>query len=161
MRRTGHVAGIAATAFGVVALLMAALPARAEVHLDITRGKVEPLPIAIPDFAGGGGEESQTGSQIAGVVSADLDRSGLFRPLDPKSFIQNVSLRRTEVGCHRHRCAVGIPRARRQVSGDGEAVHHRQELLDPGFGIAEAEPNADRALAREGTALPVNLLPGV
>ena len=93
MRRTGHVAGIAAASFGVVVLLLllGALPAKAEVHLDITRGKVEPLPIAIPDFAGGGGEESQTGSQIAGVVSADLDRSGLFRTLDPKSFIQNVS----------------------------------------------------------------------
>src|SRR5438270_5498837 len=91
MRRTGQVAGMAATAFGAVVLLIAALPAKAEVHLDITRGKVEPLPIAIPDFAGGGGEESQTGSQMAGVISADLDRSGLFRPLDPKSFIQNVS----------------------------------------------------------------------
>ena len=33
---------------------------------------------------------------IAGVVSADLERSGLFRPLDPRSFIQNVIDRATQ-----------------------------------------------------------------
>jgi TolB protein len=31
------------------------------------------------------------GAQIAGVVRADLDRSGLFRPLDPKSFVDKVT----------------------------------------------------------------------
>jgi len=76
---------------GFLLLLAAVLPAAAELRLDVTRGKVEPMPIAIPAFAGGGGDESKTGSDIAGVVSADLDRSGLFRPIDPRSFIQNVS----------------------------------------------------------------------
>jgi TolB protein len=61
-------------------------PARAELRIDITSGKVEPMPIAIPAFSG-----DQEGQQISQVISADLDRSGLFRPLDPRSFIQNVS----------------------------------------------------------------------
>ena len=75
----------------VLALLLAASPAFAQLRLDVTRGKVEPMPIAIPPYAGGGADESKTGRDIAQVVSADLERSGLFRPLDPQSFIQNVS----------------------------------------------------------------------
>ncbi|HEX3952755.1 MAG TPA: Tol-Pal system beta propeller repeat protein TolB [Stellaceae bacterium] len=72
-------------------VLSLASPARADVRLDLSHGTVEPLPIAIPAFAGGAGEESQTGAQIAKVISNDLGNSGLFRPLDPASFIQNVS----------------------------------------------------------------------
>jgi len=49
------------------------------------------MPIAIPAFAGGGGEEGKVGSDLAQVISADLGSSGLFRPLDPRSFIQNVA----------------------------------------------------------------------
>ncbi|HAX90934.1 MAG TPA: Tol-Pal system protein TolB [Rhodospirillaceae bacterium] len=69
-------------------LLMAA-PAKAEVRIDITRGVVEPIPIAIPAFYGAGGNEAQFGRDIAKVVSADLVRSGLFAAVDPKSFIQD------------------------------------------------------------------------
>ena len=77
--------------FAAVLLLLTGSPALAQLRLDVTRGKVEPMPIAIPAFAGGGGEEAQTGRDMAQVISADLERSGLFRPLDPQSFIQNVS----------------------------------------------------------------------
>ncbi len=65
-------------------------PALAELHLDITSGEVQPLPIAIPAFAAAG-DSGQAGQNIPGVVSADLASSGLFRPLDPHSFIQEVS----------------------------------------------------------------------
>ncbi|MDY0883379.1 Tol-Pal system beta propeller repeat protein TolB [Dongia soli] len=62
--------------------------AKAEPVIDITKGNVEPMPIAIPDFYG-----SQTGADIARVVSADLERSGLFKPISPQAFIQdNASL---------------------------------------------------------------------
>jgi TolB protein len=83
--------GAARAALAVLALMMLVLPARADLRLDITRGHVEPLPIAIPAFAGGGGSEGETGRNIAGVISNDLQSSGLFRPLDPRSFIQNVA----------------------------------------------------------------------
>ena len=72
-------------------LLHASAPVRAELRIDITRGRVEPVPIAIPALAGSAANESQAGQDLAGVVSADLERSGLFRPLDPHSFIQNLS----------------------------------------------------------------------
>ena len=75
-----------------VILLHASVPVRAELRIDITSGKVEPLPIAIPALAGGAPNESQAGQDLAAVVSTDLERSGLFRPLDPRSFIQNISV---------------------------------------------------------------------
>ena len=64
-----------------------AAPALAELKIDITRGNVEPMPIAISRFVGSIGD-NQLGADIAAVVSADLERSGLFRPIDPKAFIQ-------------------------------------------------------------------------
>jgi TolB protein len=84
------VAGVAWVALAALLLLLLPRPGLAELRIDITRGKVEPLPIAIPAFAGGG-EGGQVGRDLAQVISADLERSGLFRPLDPRSFIQNVA----------------------------------------------------------------------
>jgi TolB protein len=83
----------------IAAALLALQPGavvRAELRIDITSGNVEPMPIAIPAFPGGAANESQAGHDIATVVSADLDRSGLFRPLDPRSFIQNISTSDTQ-----------------------------------------------------------------
>jgi len=74
----------------LTAPVLTAEPARAELHIDITHGQSQPLPIAIPPFPGDG-NNAQLGQQITGVVSNDLQSSGLFQPLDPKSFIQNAS----------------------------------------------------------------------
>jgi len=63
---------------------LAAPAARAEIEVDVNRGDIQPVPIAIPALTGGGG----VGADIAKVVSANLERSGLFRPLDPASFIE-------------------------------------------------------------------------
>jgi TolB protein len=62
--------------------------AAAQLKIDITQGNVDPLPIAIMAFEGGDGQPSLVGDDIASVVTSDLLRSGLFRPLDPASFIQ-------------------------------------------------------------------------
>ncbi|MBZ9654640.1 Tol-Pal system beta propeller repeat protein TolB [Phyllobacterium lublinensis] len=63
------------------------VPARAEVTIDITKGTVEPLPIAITDFLSG----DQLGANISGVIAADLERSGLFAPIDKGAFIEKIS----------------------------------------------------------------------
>ncbi len=89
MKRDRSLLGV--TWLALAALLLSFAPAAAELRIDITRGKVEPMPIAIPDFAGGGGEEGKVGRDLSQVISADLGSSGLFRPLDPRSFIQNVA----------------------------------------------------------------------
>lgn len=67
-----------------------ALPAHAELRIDITRGNVNPLPVALPDFVGQDSESAQLGADIMRVVSNDLERSGLFRPIDPRSFIEQI-----------------------------------------------------------------------
>jgi TolB protein len=58
--------------------------AHAELHIDLTRGNPKPMPIAIPVFTGGSGT---MGADITGVVAADLERSGLFQPIDSKAFV--------------------------------------------------------------------------
>jgi TolB protein len=64
-----------------------ATPSWAALQVDITQGNVKPLPIAIPDFVSG----DQTGANIAGVVRADLERSGLFQPIDPKAYVDHIT----------------------------------------------------------------------
>jgi TolB protein len=70
--------------------LFGALSARAELKIDITRGRAEPLPIAIVPFVGDAGD-ADAGRNIAGVVAADLESSGLFRPIDERAFIQTAA----------------------------------------------------------------------
>jgi TolB protein len=71
----------------VLAALTTASPAFAQLSIDITQGVVDPLPIAVTRLVGGG-ETQQVGADVASVVAADLERSGLFRPIDPQAFIE-------------------------------------------------------------------------
>ncbi len=82
---------LAALAFLLTAVLIP--PARGELRIDITQGVVEPMPIAIIDFTGDDPETKRLGRDIAGVVAADLERSGLFSLVDRNAFIEdNVSM---------------------------------------------------------------------
>jgi TolB protein len=63
-------------------------PAVAELRIDVTQGRVDPLPIAVSDFVGDTPETTATGREIAGVIAANLERSGLFAPIDKAAFIQ-------------------------------------------------------------------------
>lgn len=76
--------------FALALLVTPLLPAKADVIIDINQGVTEPMPIAIHAFVAAGAEEAKVGRDIARVVSADLERSGLFRPLDPRSFLQSA-----------------------------------------------------------------------
>jgi TolB protein len=62
-------------------------PARAAVEVDINHGDVQPLPIAIAPIAGADPRTAALGADISKVISANLERSGFFKPLDPASFI--------------------------------------------------------------------------
>ncbi|WP_159950856.1 Tol-Pal system beta propeller repeat protein TolB [Rhizobium sp. 18065] len=64
-----------------------AAPANAAVEININRGNVSPLPIAITDFVSTDG----IGAKIAAVVEADLKRSGLFAPVGRAAFIEKIS----------------------------------------------------------------------
>ena len=76
--------------FVVAGALFAAHPAQAALEVRVDDGNVQPLPIAIPDFLGVSPEAASMGADVANVVRADLERSGLFRPLQPASFIENI-----------------------------------------------------------------------
>ncbi len=66
-----------------------ASPARAVVELNITQGTIQPLPIAIPDFAGDGVDRpANRGRDLSSVVANDLRSSGLFIPIDQAAFIE-------------------------------------------------------------------------
>lgn len=51
------------------------------------QGTVAPIPIAVPAFVG---DDPGLAADVAHVVMADLERTGLFRPLDQASFLENV-----------------------------------------------------------------------
>ncbi len=86
--------------FMAVALLLACFgssPARAFLEIDITQGNVEPLPIAIPNFFGVRhaatsqyGDTGRIGANITKVITANLERSGLFEPIDQRAYIQTA-----------------------------------------------------------------------
>ncbi len=65
--------------------------ANAVVEIDITRGSLKPIPIAIPIFPSSSLNDQKLGSEIAGVVIADLERSGLFKLVDPAAYIERIS----------------------------------------------------------------------
>ena len=74
----------------LVALALLSLPVKA-LEVDVSPGNINPLPIAIPALIGAGGDEAQMGADIAGVIANNLSHSGFFNPLDPASFIEQIT----------------------------------------------------------------------
>src|SRR5690606_8270064 len=58
-----------------------------QTRVTVDEANLRPRPIAIPDFLS---EDPRLGAEIAGVVAADLESSGLFRPLDRAAFIEQI-----------------------------------------------------------------------
>jgi TolB protein len=76
------------TAWAVAFLSLLAVPASAQLRIDITKGNIQPMPIAVTDFFPVTPGEARIGEDMAQVIAADLERSGLFKPLDKRAFIQ-------------------------------------------------------------------------
>jgi TolB protein len=73
------------------ALTLTARHAGAVVRLDITEGNFQPLPIAIPKFLAGGQDDGDTANAVTQIVTANLQRSGLFAPIDPAAYIERIA----------------------------------------------------------------------
>ena len=58
-------------------------------EVTLTQGSVKPTPIAITDLFSANNSALKIGKNISGVISDNLERSGLFMPIDKKAFIQN------------------------------------------------------------------------
>ena len=63
-------------------LLLGLSAAHAQLTIEITQGVEGALPIAIVPFAG----QTTAPADIATIVSADLARSGRFKPLEPEAY---------------------------------------------------------------------------
>ena len=75
-------------------LLQFVLNSFALIEIDITEGNREPLPIAITNFFYDDERSKdldQVSIDISKVISADLERSGLFRSIDQEAFIQKTA----------------------------------------------------------------------
>ena len=82
----------AALQLAASAMLVPAAPALAQqrgpLQVDVDQATLKPRPIAIPEFLG---EDQRLSAGIANVIAANLERSGLFEPLDPRGFIERIS----------------------------------------------------------------------
>ncbi|WP_422664761.1 Tol-Pal system beta propeller repeat protein TolB [Ascidiaceihabitans donghaensis] len=71
---------------------MSVLPLRAEpLRIVIDEGVIEPLPFASPNFVAENAGSAEMGAQLARVVAADLQGSGLFREIPSSAYISQVS----------------------------------------------------------------------
>ncbi len=57
--------------------------------IDVNRARTDPIPVAIPDLAGSNAETQRMGRDMAKVITDNLQRSGLFRPVNRAAFIQS------------------------------------------------------------------------
>jgi len=93
MKQTFTITGVRYVLMMAVAVMLGVAglssPAHAALKIDITRGNVDPLPVALPAFNGSGPKDARYGADIASVVQADLLRSGLFRVIPQSAFVQD------------------------------------------------------------------------
>lgn len=70
-------------------LLLFPAPAPAVLEIDIRSGVSQPLPVAVVPFAWKG--EGEAPGTLTDVIRADLERSGMFRVLEPDDFLDQPS----------------------------------------------------------------------
>lgn len=89
-RRQTLGAGLGAAAVGGAGWLAGGVlaPAAAQTRVTIDEANLRPRPIAIPPFLG---DDPRLAKAISDIVQANLERSGLFRPLDPTAFIEQIN----------------------------------------------------------------------
>ena len=58
-----------------------------QTRITVDEANLQPRPIAIPEFLS---DDPRLGAEVAAVVAADLESSGLFRPLDRAAFIERI-----------------------------------------------------------------------
>ena len=65
-------------------------PATAQKKIIVPEGEFAPLPIAIPNFAGGTPADAEVAVGVTQVITNNLKRSGLFAPIDQAAYIDKV-----------------------------------------------------------------------
>lgn len=81
----------------ILALMALTLPAQAQaqtqgpLRIEITEGVIEPLPFAVPSFVAANDNATQIGQNIAEVIAADLEGTGLFRTIQASAYISQIT----------------------------------------------------------------------
>ena len=81
----------------------------AALEIDVTEGNIKPLPIAISFVRDIQNKDEDLGINISKVIASDLAGSGLFYPINPKAFLEEI------VAIHRNTC--------NQVANDNLIIH--------------------------------------
>ena len=90
--------------------------ARAELVIDVRRGNFQPIPIAIADFGG----DPEFAPKIAGIIAANLTRSGYFVVVDRERFPERPSFDAApNFGAWRQTNAQGLVTGRVTRDGSG------------------------------------------
>ena len=80
-----------AIALGAAGLMLPSRYASAQTRLQITEGNFQPIPIAIPKFIAGTAGDTDTASGVTQIVTANLQRSGLFNVIDPAAYTETLA----------------------------------------------------------------------
>lgn len=75
----------------MILLTAAALPAHAQLEVDVKKGQINPVPVAISPFYPERPEFAQFAKDIPDIITNNLRGSGLFKPVSPGAFIQNAA----------------------------------------------------------------------
>jgi TolB protein len=85
---------IATLLMGLAGLTLSAADTHAQsgpLRIEITDGVIEPLPYAVPDFVAETSSASAVSKDIARVIAADLNGTGLFREIPEEAFISTIT----------------------------------------------------------------------
>ncbi|MDB2682689.1 Tol-Pal system beta propeller repeat protein TolB [Alphaproteobacteria bacterium] len=65
--------------------------AQAELRVDLKRGRVEPMPIAISPFFAESGANTEFARKVPQIIAVNLESSGLFKPINPQAYVQDAT----------------------------------------------------------------------
>lgn len=74
----------------VLGLVFSSQAARAELVIDVNNPSLEPMPIAITSFYAEGNVNGTIATEMPQVISQNLESSGLFKPINPRAFVQST-----------------------------------------------------------------------
>jgi TolB protein len=80
-----------AAALTALSFTVPALAQDGPLKIEITEGVIEPLPFAVPTFVAETAAADQYATDLASVVAADLQGTGLFRAISQDAFISSVT----------------------------------------------------------------------
>jgi len=99
----------------------------AELRIDITKGNLDPIPVAILEFNSNQEQEIRISQKINNVIKSNLERSGLFSILPEKTFLNNkISFNdKPEFQDWKLTTAQGLVHGRLKISGDKLSLEFR------------------------------------